>query len=145
MYIDAQLLFSDEQAVTATANSTNVIDTGIARDIGIGESLWLFILVTETMDDTGDDSTLTVTLVTDDNAALSSVATVQTLVVIPATTAAGTFYVFPLPAAVLAEYQQYIGLAYTTTGGDLSAGKFTAGIVKDIQHFTAFASGYSIS
>lgn len=145
MYLDAFLLFSDEQAVTATANSTNVVDTSVARDIGIGEQLWLFILVTETMDDTGDDSTLTVALVTDDNAALSSPATIQTLVVIPATTAAGTFYVFPLPAAVLAEYQRYIGLTYTPTGGNLSAGKFKAGIVKDIQHFTAFASGYSIS
>lgn len=145
MFIDAQQLFSDSQVVTASANSTNVMDLKVARDVGIGESSWIFILVTEAMTDAGGDSTVTVSLITDDNAALSSESVVQQLVVIPASTAAGTLYVFPLPAAVLNEYEQYIGLDYTVTGGNLTTGKFTAGLVKDIQHVTNYASGYSVA
>ena len=144
MIMDSQLLFSDEQAVTAAADSTNVVDLGVARDIGISD-LWLFLLVTETMDDTGDDSTLAVTLVTDDNAALSSDSVVMSLVTIPALTAAGTIYFWRIPTEILVAYERYLALAYTPGNGNLSAGKFTAGIVKDIQHWTAFASGFSVS
>lgn len=144
MYVDAQTLFSDGQAVTATANSENVIDLKVARDIGIGQAMWIFLLVTEAMTDSGSDSTVAVSLVTDDNSSLSSPATVQTLVTIPATTAAGTLYVFPLPAATVNAYQQYLGLTYTVAGGNLTTGKFTAGLTTDIQSWTAYASGYTV-
>lgn len=145
MILDNELMFCEDLAVTAAADATNVIDLGTARDLGIGEEMYIFLSVTETMDDASDDSTLQVDLVTDDNAALSSDTVVATLVTIPATTAAGTFYVFRVPPAVLAEYEQYLGLAFTPANGNLSAGKFTAGIVKDIQHVQNFASGFSIS
>jgi hypothetical protein len=39
MYIDAQNLFSDAQAVTADAVGTNVIDLTIDRSIGNGEPM----------------------------------------------------------------------------------------------------------
>lgn len=145
MILDKQLEFSSEQAVTASAASTNVIDLGVARDIGVGEELYIRIGVTETMDDSGDDSTLTVSLQTDDNEAFNSASTVATLVVIPAVTAAGTEYFIKVPIATLNAFERYIRLYYTTTGGDLSAGKFDANIVKDIQKYTNYASGFSIS
>lgn len=145
MLMDAELLFSEAQAITAAADSTNVVDLGVARDIGVGEELYIMVLVTTTLDDAGDDSTLTVSLVTDDNAALSSDAVVQELVTIPATTAAGTVYFFRLTPEILEAYQRYIGLAYTLSGGNLSAGAITAGIVKDIQKYKDYASGFTIS
>ncbi len=145
MILDAENLFCEEQAVTAEADSTNVIDLGVARNIGVGEPLFIFLNVTETMDDSGDDSTLNVDLVTDDNAALSSDAVVMDLVTIPATTAAGTQYIFRIPPAILESYQRYIGLHFTPANGNLSAGKFTAGIVKDVQATQDYASGFSIT
>lgn len=45
MFIDKELLLSDAQALTATADSTNVIDLGSDRDIGRGEPQALFITV----------------------------------------------------------------------------------------------------
>ena len=146
MFIDAQNLFSENQAVTATANSTNVIDLGVARDIGNGEDLYLMLAVTETMDDTGDNSTLAVTLLTDDNASLSSPTTVRTLVTFAANTPAGTVYYYKLNPQNDVALERYIGLTYTTANGDLSAGKFTAGLVAGIQKAEKYvASGFMMT
>lgn len=145
MIMDQELLFSDNQSITAEADATNVIDLETARNIGVGEDLYIALTVTETFDDGSDNSTLTVSLVTDDNEAMSSDATIQTLVVLPATCAAGTQYFFKLPVAVLEAYQRYITLHYTPANGDLSAGKITAGIVKDIQKWTAYPIGFTVA
>lgn len=146
MFLDAELLFSDSQAITATANSTNVVDLTSVSDIGKGEPLHIFVQVTETLDDSGDDSTIAITLVTDDNDALSSVATVRSLVTLAANTAAGTTYFFKIEPEALQAYQRYIALAYTVANGNLSAGKITAGIVRDIQTAPEFpASGFTIT
>lgn len=145
MILDSQLLFSEEQAITAAADSTNVVDLGIARNIGVGEELYIFILVTTAFTDSGSDSTLNVDLVTDDNAALSSDSVVMDLVTIPALAAAGTYYTFRVPPAILNAYERYIGLAYTPANGNLSTGSITAGIVKEVQNAAIYASGFSIS
>ena len=142
MILDAELMFSEDQAVTASAASTNYIDLGVARDIGNGENLYLVLLVTETMDDAGDDSTLAVTLQTDDNTSFSSATTLETLTTFAALTAAGTVVYKRIDPA---SYERYIRLYYTTANGDLSAGKFTAFITKDIQKYADYASGYSIA
>ena len=39
MILDKENLFSDDQALTTTAVSENVIDTGAAKDVGPGEPL----------------------------------------------------------------------------------------------------------
>ena len=51
MYVDAQLLFSDAQAVTAAAASTNSIDLGAVRDIGTGEELYVVCVCDVAMKD----------------------------------------------------------------------------------------------
>jgi hypothetical protein len=146
MQLDQQNLFSDQQAVTAAANSTNVIDLRDVRDIGAGEGFYIMVQVNETLDDAGDDSTLAIALVTDDNAALSSPATIRTLVTLPALTAAGTTLYYKIEAAQLVAFQRYLGLVYTPANGNLSAGKITAGIVRNIQQQGIYpASGYSIT
>ena len=43
MILDAQNQFSSAQALTATADSTNVIDLGVAREIGVGEPMCVLI------------------------------------------------------------------------------------------------------
>ena len=145
MILDAELEFSSAQAVTAAAASTNYYDMGAVCGIGVGEEIYIRVGVVTTMDDSGDDSTLAVTLETDDNTSFSSAATVATLVTIPAVTVAGTEYYIKVPIGTTVPYERYIRLYYTPANGNLSAGAFDAHIVKDIQKYTDYASGYSIS
>lgn len=45
MMLDQQLLMSDAQALTATANSTDYIDAGAARNLGSGQRVALVVHV----------------------------------------------------------------------------------------------------
>lgn len=145
MILDADLEFSNEQAITATANSTNVVDSAVVTDLGVNEPLYIVLTVTETFADSGSDSTVAVTLVTDDNAALSSTATVEAMVTFAALSAAGTQYTFKLPFETSVAYQRYLALTYTLANGNLSAGKISAHMTTTPQKFDAYASGYSIT
>jgi hypothetical protein len=150
MYIDAQLLFSDAQAVTAAAGSSNVIDTGplfsgiTGRNLGVGARAYIWLTVDTTFTDSGSDSTLAVSLETDDNAAFSSATSLGTLTTLAALTASGTSMFFPLPvASAAAPYERYIRLKYTPANGDLSAGAISAGITTDIQQWVSTVGGFS--
>jgi uncharacterized protein YdbL (DUF1318 family) len=90
MYQDAHNQFSSAQAVTATAASTNLIDLGAIRNMGVGENLYLVVVCTTAMTDAGSDSTLAVTVETDDNSSFSSATTTQTIGTFAAVSAAGT-------------------------------------------------------
>ena len=78
MFLDGQNLYSDAQALTATAASTNLIDHGSDRDLGIGEPLVAVIVVDVALDDTNADETYSAVVQTDDNSSFSSAATVAT-------------------------------------------------------------------
>jgi hypothetical protein len=148
MFMDADLLFSDAQAVTATAASTNYYDTGplysgnTGRNLGVSE-LYFSISVDVAMTDAGSDSTITVSLETDDNTSFSSIATVATLVVIPALTAAGTKYFVRVPIGTTAPFERYLQIKYTTTNGNLTTGSFTAALVKNVDNWTSYVSAVS--
>lgn len=146
MYVDAQNLFSDAQAVTATAASTNYVDlgplTGTARNIGVGEDLYIRINVDVALTDSGSDSTVAITLETDNNTAFSSATTLATVASVSALAAVGTSYIYKLSSAA---YERYIQLRYTVSGGDLSTGSFTAAIVKDVDQYTSYADNIVIS
>ncbi len=143
MKLDAELMFSEDQAVTAAAASTNVIDLCAIRDIGAGENLYIGVLVTETFDDTGDDSTLAVTLETDDADTFGSATTLATLTTFATLTPAGTILYRRINPDE--NYERFIRLYYTPAGGNLSAGKVTAFIAKDVQNYRHYAAGYSIA
>jgi len=59
MYVDSQTLLSDEQALTATAVGTNVIDLGVARSIGNGEAMAVLFVVDVAADQTTGDEDYT--------------------------------------------------------------------------------------
>ncbi|OPX89055.1 MAG: hypothetical protein A4E53_01663 [Pelotomaculum sp. PtaB.Bin104] len=143
MLVDAQNLFSDEQAITAAAASENIIDLGEARDIGTGENLYVVLVVDTTLDDSGDDSTVAVTLQTDDNESFASAVNRQTLFTIAATAAAGTKYIARIQPDALNE--QYARLYYTPANGNLSAGAVTAFLTRDIDKYVAYADNITIS
>lgn len=142
MIFDRTLLFSDGQAITATAASTNVVDLGatgkpygasaaLVRELGYGNNVPVSITVTESFNTL---TSLTISVETDDNAGFSSATTVWTS---PAYTlaqlAVGAKYLLPdaIPAGV---NERYVRLKYTVGGSNPSTGKITAGVVAARQN-----------
>lgn len=154
MILDKSLEFSDAQAVTASAISTNVVDlypignsvnSNTLRDIGTGEDIYLVVITNTAATDSGDDATLTVTLESDSAVGLDSSATVHF------STGAIAFANFSPAGSVLANvklpagnYERYLGVRYTVASGNLTAGKFDAFLVKDAQAYRSYAVGSTI-
>lgn len=162
MYVDKNLEFSDAQAVTSTAISSNVYDiltktTGGATigadtagntriDIGLGEQdMWLVVQTQTTATDSGSDATLTITLETADNAALSSnneaVFTSATLAFADFATAGTRLVAVKLPSY---SYRRYLGVRYTVASGPLTAGKFDAFLTPVLSKSTPYKSAFTV-
>ena len=137
MIMDRSLLFSDGQAITATAASTNLVDLGatgtvygaaspIVRDVGEGERSDLYVGVTQSFNNL---TSLTISVETDDNAGFSTPTTVFTS---PAYTlaqlATGATYLLPDQVTV-GTNERYVRLKYTVAGTAPTLGKITAGVV----------------
>lgn len=154
MYVDSQELFSDAQAVTSTAISTNVLDLNAAsgtnvpllQDIGIGEEVYLVVTTVTTCTDVSSDATLTLTLESDSTANLATSATVHlsTGALAFATYATAGSIVFAGKLPTQATYERFLGLRYTIAAGPLTAGAFTGFLTKDIQRYVSYASGFSV-
>ena len=143
MIFDAQNLFSDAQAITAAAASTNIIDLGSARNIGVGENLFVVVTIDTTFADTGSNSTLTVALEGDSSDSFTPDG-IQQLFIIPALAVAGSKYVARISPDFASNYR-YIRLYYTPNNGDLSAGAVTAFICHDADLQKHYPKGYTIS
>lgn len=127
MLLDQQALFSAAQAITATAASTNVIDTGSNKDVGKYGDIPLLIQVVEGFNNL---TSLTVTVQTDDNSAFSSAADVLSMTIPLASLVLGyKSSVITLPMKM----ERYIRLNYTVTGTAPTTGKVTAGITGGVQ------------
>lgn len=138
MIFSAQQLFSDHQAITATAASTNYIDLGdtgtpplgnkLERDVGKGEPVPIEAIVTEAFNNA---TSVTIAVQVDDNDAFSSPKTVLTEVIPLASLVVGKNLAFRfLPEGT---DQRYLRLHYTVTGTAPTTGKFYAGISKGRQ------------
>ena len=141
MILDAQNEFSDSQAVTSTAISTNVIDmdaASIPKNIGGSEPLYLVIQTAVTCTDTSSDATVAFTLESDSAAALNSSPTVHfstgALAFAAYATAGTRVAVTPLP---FGDYKRYLGVRYTVASGPLTAGAFDALLTRDPQFWNA--------
>ncbi|HBY9792418.1 Uncharacterised protein [Klebsiella pneumoniae] len=127
MLLDQQALFSAAQAITATAASTNVIDTGSNKDVGKYGDIPLLIQVVEGFNNL---TSLTVTVQTDDNSAFSSAADVLSMTIPLASLVLG--YKSPVIKLPM-KMERYIRLNYTVTGTAPTTGKVTAGITGGVQ------------
>lgn len=142
MYVDALLLFSDAQAVTATAASTSSIDLSAVRDAGTGEDLYVVVTCDVAMTDASSDSTLAVAIEGDSTTTFTPDYT-RTLFTFSALSAAGTVKIAKLsPGDVNLRYLQ---LKYTPASGDLTTGSFTAFITSQVDKWTAYADAITIS
>lgn len=141
MIFDSQLIFAEDQAVTATAISTNVLQmrsmgtvygasSALTRDVGDGNPVPLLVQVTA---DFATLTSLTITLESADNAALSTNAVVHwdSGAIAAASLVAG----FQVPIRFLPKNieKDYLGLRFTVGGSNATAGTIMAGIVAGIQ------------
>ena len=139
MIFDRQNQFSDRQAITATAVSTDVIDFGVAqtpkhaanaisRDIGKGRKPEIRIQVVEAFNNL---TSLTVEVQTDDNEAFSSAKVVMDMVVPLAQLTRGAVLlpdVFPRGID-----ERYMRLRYVVAGTAPTLGRVTAGLVFGLE------------
>lgn len=110
-YKDAQQLFSDAQALTATAVSTNIIDLGADRNIGVGKPIGIVITVGAAL--AGTSPTFQVTVQASPSSAFGAPVTVTTGPTYSAVTL-GQQLVILLPADTLTD--RFIRLSYTLGG-----------------------------
>lgn len=137
MITDKLLMFSEAQAVTNTAASTDVIDLGPIdgnrRDIGVGYPLEFWALVNEAATASGE-ATVNIQLQTSENN--SSWSTIyDSGELAKATLKAGKRVV---SAKVPAGVQRYLRVNYSVATGPLTAGEFTAGISLDVDANTPY-------
>lgn len=139
MIFDRTLLFSNAQAITADAASTDVLDllaTGTAyghaaplvRDIGKGQCVPLLIQVVESFNTL---TSLRVVVQCDDNVGFSSAKDVlEVTLPLASLTAGRTFPIICVPPGV---NERYMRIFYDITGTAPTLGKITAGVVAGVQ------------
>lgn len=140
MFIDKLLQVSNEQAVTSSAASTDVIDFGQTNpNVGMDDQSRMVITVDESATAAG---AATVTLSVQDSADNSTFADVAVTAAIgKATLVAGYQHVIPMPTKL----RRYCRVYYTVGTGPLTAGKFSAQVVTGIQQNTAMPDSSRIA
>lgn len=143
MILDALLMFSDAQALTATAASTNSIDLGPARNLFDGEPMAVLLQVDVAADFTTTDETYAVAIQTDDNTAFSSATVMSTQTLTAAQLTAGAVIPIPVPTA---NPERYLRLSYTL-GGTTPTVTVSAFLqpMSMLQKNRIYADGFTIS
>lgn len=140
--IDAFNRVSLLQAVTATAVSTDSINTGLPnRALSVGKDL-IFTAQVGTAVTAAGAATVTFEVISADDAALTTNVTVHasSAAIGKATLVSGyrqTLLVDPSGGG--AKFRRYIGMRYTVATGPLTAGTFTSFIEADALTYTQYA------
>lgn len=131
--LDAELTFSDAQAFTATTESTNVVDLGVDRDIGVGEPVYFAVQINTAF---AGLTSLAVSLQTsDDNSTWTDLYTSAAF----ATTSL-TYGAQPVRVVVPSSTSRYLRAYYTVTGTG-TAGALTASLLLGPDGYRAYPSG----
>lgn len=96
MYLDNLNQYATAQTLTATGDSTNIIDHGADNNTGVGEPMAIVIDV-DAIDGTSGDETYVATLVTSDSATFASGNVTLATQTIARATAANTKFAFGVP------------------------------------------------
>lgn len=139
MVLDQLSLFSDAQAITATANSTNVYDLGemgvaaynsiqLRRNLGKAMVTPLLIQVVEAFDNL---TSLEFIVQTDDNDAFTSAKDVMSVTVPLAELQAG--FICPIDRLPRGITERFLRLRFVVSGAAPTTGKITAGVVAAVD------------
>jgi hypothetical protein len=147
MLLDKQNQFSDAQAVTdhtADTPSSNVIDLGIARDVGGSVTAQLHLLCeVSTAFASGGSATLQVKVQgSNDNSSFVDLYASPAVAV--ASLAQGyRFLPGPLIARLNDTLYRYVRLDYVVGTADMTAGRLTAALVPSLVALDTYARGYT--
>jgi hypothetical protein len=120
--LDRLNLFSNDQVITGSANSADLIDLSSLRDVGDGMPVEILILVTQTFDNL---TSLTATMETSSTEAFSvAVPLIASTLPLASLTAGTRFPIGHLPGGAL----RFLRVAYTVVGSNPTTGKVVAGI-----------------
>lgn len=148
MLLDGYVMFSNAQALTATADSTNILDMQNARDLGIAEqkSLKIFV-VTQAALLSGGATTLQVQLQGSTDASTWTTMYDTGALAKATITAAGTRIAsFDMPRPVVGQaLPRYYKLVYTIATGPFTSGSVSAAIVLDDQANVLYPAGITIA
>jgi hypothetical protein len=139
MIFDRTLLFSNAQAITADAASTDIVDllatgtvygaaSALIKDVGKGNTVPLLIQVVEAFNTL---TSLRVVVQCDDNSGFSSAKDVLEVTLPLASLTIGR--VFPLIAIPPGVNERYMRIYYDVIGTVPTLGKVTAGVVAGVQ------------
>lgn len=157
MILDAQTQFSDSQALTATALSTNVYDLKVSGALGTGEAMAVVINIEVAADQTTGDEDYTFAVEFGSDAAMTT--DLQEVAVrtyesgtptAPAQNAdllvSGYKVVLPIPPSGLDDVNRYLAVRYTLAGTSPSV-TVSAYLTPQsaIDNYAAYANGYTIS
>lgn len=127
MIFDYEAMFSDDQDITTTANSENIVDLGE----GGGAKATPILIGVQVTEDFNNLTSLTVSLTTDDNTGFSSATTLFTSgAILLADLVAGKQINLP---PLNNDSERYLRLTYTVAGSAATTGQITAGLVADMQ------------
>lgn len=145
MIADVLNTFADGVALNTGAAGNyligDVIDLGVARNIGADSELYLVVTV-DTTATSGGAATLAIDLITDDNAGMASPAVVATVVPVTALaslTAGAILCRLGVPSSDL--YERYIGIRQTTGTAAFTAGKINAFLTQTPPARRAYSDG----
>lgn len=140
MLLDGETQFSNRQAITTTAVSTNTIDLGAAgtranntspltRDIGG----WVEDLLIQVTQDFAGGTSVQVQMQTDDNVAFASPTVVAQTAAIPVSSLKAG-YRFPLSGFPVGTSERFVRLNYVVAG-TMTAGTITAAVTAGVSRY----------
>ena len=130
MIIDKQNMVASAQAVTASAASTDYIDLGAARDLGLSMGLRMHVVTNTTATAAGAATVQFQLQFATDAAFTTPVIVSQTDAIGKAALVAGASFVLPIPPG--SQYR-YCRVYFNVGTGPLTAGAFTAFVTTALQ------------
>lgn len=146
MILDELTEFCDATALDTSGTDTDligdVVDLGVARDIGNGQPLYVVIQVETEVDSAADGASVEFVVASDDSASIATDGTatehVSTGAVAEASLTAGKTFILTLPLEGNA-YERYLGILTKTSGEAVTAGAVNAFFTMDPSAWKAYA------
>ena len=151
MIIDKRTEFCSATALNTGAPGTyligNQIDLGTARDVGVGEELYLVITV-DTPPTSAGAATAQFTLASDDTASIATNGTASVhfqtkAFTIAEMTAGAVLAAVALPTEGVA-YERFLGILQTTGTAAFTGGKINAFLTPDVAKWKSYDAPYQV-